>query len=66
MRLEELDKRQQDLKEKMHQMTEMMTSLIKKRGTIEGPNFQEESIQEKGDNQKVGQPSRSKLISQCA
>ena len=43
-RLEELEKRQQDLKEKMHQITEMMTSLMKERGVAESPNFQEEFI----------------------
>ena len=56
MRLEELEKRQQDLKEKMLQMTKMTTNLMKERGIVEGPNFQEESIQEKSDNQKVGHP----------
>ena len=66
MRLEQLEKKQQDLKEKMHQITEMMTSLIKERGTVEGPNFQEESVQEKGHDQKVGHPGRSKLISHRA
>ena len=54
MGLEELEKRQQDLKEKMHQITEMMTSLMKERGVVESPNFQEESVQEKSDNQKGG------------
>ena len=47
MRLEELEKRQQDLKETMYQLTEMMTSLIKERGIVEGPNFQEGSVHEK-------------------
>ena len=50
----------------MHQMIEMMTSLIKEMETTEGPNFQEKSVQEKRDNQKVGHPGRSKLISYCA
>ena len=63
-RLEELEKKQQDLKEKMHQITEMMTSLMKEIGVAESPNFQEESIQEKIDNQKVGHLGQSKFISQ--
>ena len=66
MGLEELEKRQQDLKETMYQLKEMMTSLIKERGIAEGPNFQEGSIPEKNINQKVGHPDRSKLISHRA
>ena len=38
MRLEELEKGQQDLKKKMHQIIEMMTSLMKERGVVESPN----------------------------
>ena len=63
MRLEELKKKQQDLKEKMYQLTEMMTSLIKEKRIVEGPNLQEGSVHEKSDNQKVGHPGRFKLIS---
>ena len=66
MRLEELKKKQQDLKEKMYQLTEMMTSLIKERRIVEGPNFQKELVEEKGDNQKMGHPGWSKLISHYA
>ena len=54
MGLEELEKNQQDLKETMYQLTEIMTSLIKERGIVEGPNFQEGFVHEKNDNQKVG------------
>ena len=50
----------------MHQMIEVMTSLIKEMENVEGPNFQEKSVQEKRDNQKVGHLGRSKLISYCA
>ena len=39
MRLEALEKRQLDLNEKMHQITEMMTSLMKERGVVEVPIF---------------------------
>ena len=39
-RLEELEKRQQDLNEKMHQITKMMTSLMKEIRVVESPNFQ--------------------------
>ena len=66
MRLEELEKRQQDLKEKMYQLTKIMTSLIKERGIAEGLNLQEGSVHEKSDNQKVWHPGRSKLISHRA
>ena len=62
MRLEGLKKIQQDLKEKMHQITKMMTSLMKERGVAESPNFQKESVQEKSDNQKVGHPGWSKFV----
>ena len=40
MGLEELEKRQQDIKETMYQLKEMMTSLIKEKLIVEGPNFQ--------------------------
>ena len=39
MRLEELEKRQQDLEETMYQLIEMMTSLMKEKGVIESSNF---------------------------
>ena len=54
MRLEESEKMQQDLKKKMHQIIEMMTSLMKEKGVVESPNSQEEFVQKKSDNQKVG------------
>ena len=66
MRLEELEKRQQDLKGKKYQLTKMMASLIKERGIVEGPNLQEGFVHEKSNNQKVGHPGRSKFISQRA
>ena len=66
MGLEELEKGQQDLEKKMHQIMEMMTGLMKERGVVESPNSQEEFVQEKSDNQKVGYPGRSKFISHHA
>ena len=50
----------------MHQIIEMMTSLMKERRVVEGPNFQEGSIHEKSINQKVEHPDQSKLISHRA
>ena len=50
----------------MHQITEMMISLMKERGVAESPNFQEKSVQEKSNNQKVRHPGRSKFISHHA
>ena len=66
MGLEELEKNQQDLKETMYQLKEMMTGLIKERGIIEGPNLQEGLVQEKIDNQKRGYLSLPKLVSSYA
>ena len=66
MRLDELEKRKQDLKKTMCQLKEMMTSLIKERGITEDPDFQGGSIHEKSINQKAGHLDRSKLISHRA
>ena len=50
----------------MHQITKMMTSLIKEKEVAESLNFQEESVHKKIDNQKVGHPGLSKFISHHA
>ena len=41
MRMEEIEKRQQDMQVKVSQVTEMVTSLTKRKGIIEDPGSQD-------------------------
>ena len=41
MRIEEIENGQQDMQEKISQMTEMVTSLTKRKGITEDPNLQD-------------------------
>ena len=39
MRMEDIEKRQQDMQEKVFQVTEMVTSLTKRKGITEDPDL---------------------------
>ena len=48
MRMEEIGKGQQEMKEKIAQMVDMVTSLTKGKGITDGPSLQEEPTSWKG------------------
>ena len=57
MRMEELESEQQEMQEKIAQMTKMVTNLTKGKGTIDNPSLQREPALWKGSIDPFIEPS---------
>ena len=64
MRIEELEKGQQEIQEKISQMMEMVTDLTKEKGVIENPDSQDRIASRKNNNGQFVVPNSNDLCEQ--